>query len=78
MTAGILAVRTSSLIGNRAVNGGAVSVKGGEASFDDCRLAENVAEQNGGALHASGGSVTLRQGTQLEDNAAAGSGTRSS
>ena len=47
-----------------------VWVAGGEAIFEACSLAENQAEQDGGALYVVSGSVTLTQGTQLESNIA--------
>jgi hypothetical protein len=67
---GSLSARSSSFVSNRAIKGGAISVSSGAASLKSCRISHNVAEQDGGGLHVSGGTIRLGEGTLIESNSA--------
>ena len=71
---GHVTVRGCSFRGNRASNGGAVYVSGGELRMSRTRIIENVADVYGGGLYHIGGFVLLQSQTALRDNLAPAGG----
>ena len=70
LSSGSLALLSSELRANRASVGAALRVLGGYAFVNESQFEDNVAQQSGGAMHVSGGTVELAHRTLLRNNEA--------
>ena len=69
---GIVTVIDSDFMHNQAQRGGAVSIRGGSATFDACGFKHNNASEAGGAIDVQAGQAIFREQSWLRHNMAAG------
>ena len=72
VTSGLLVVDESELHDNRAEQGGALLIEGGNVRLIATLISRNAAQLTGGGLHVDGGTVELLHGTHFVDNKAPG------